>query len=50
MLLHALSGRACSNINTKHNKYNRHATTNPTSLSLVTEIKKKNISLRVVKN
>jgi hypothetical protein len=43
-------GRARSNINTKHNKYNRHATTNPITLSLVTEVKKKNISLRMVKN
>ena len=34
-------GRARSNINTKHNKYNRHATTNPISLSLVTEVEKK---------
>jgi hypothetical protein len=34
-------GRACSNINTKHNKYNRHATTNHIILSLVTEVKKK---------
>jgi len=43
-------GRARSNINTKH-KYNRHATTNPISLALVTEVKgKKNISLRMVKN
>jgi hypothetical protein len=28
-------------INTKHNKYNRHATTNQIILSLVTEVKKK---------
>jgi len=34
-------GRARSNFNTKHNKYNRHATTSPLSLSLVTEVKKK---------
>jgi len=33
-------GRARSNINTKH-KFNRHATTNPISLSLVTEVKEK---------
>jgi hypothetical protein len=33
-------GRARSNINTKHNKYNRHATTNQIILSLVTEVKK----------
>ena len=33
--------RARRNINTKHNKYNRHATTNPISLSLVTEVKEK---------
>jgi hypothetical protein len=43
-------GRAHNNINTKDNKYNRHATTNPISLSLVTEVKEKNISLRMVKN
>jgi hypothetical protein len=44
-------GRAHNNINTKHIKYNRHATTNPISLSLVTEVKeKKNISLKMVKN
>jgi len=43
-------GRALNNINTKHNKYNRHATTNHIILSLVTEVKKKNISLRMVKN
>jgi len=43
--------RARNNINTKHNKYNRHATTNPIILSLVTEVKKeKNISVRMVKN
>ena len=43
-------GRARSNINTKH-KYNRHATTNPISLSSVTEVKgEKNICLRMVKN
>jgi urocanate hydratase len=43
---------ARSNINTKHNKYNRHATTNQIILSLVNEEKKKkkNISLRMVKN
>ena len=29
------------NINTKHNKYNRHATTNQIILPLVTEVKKK---------
>ena len=34
-------GRARNNINTKHNKYNRHATTNPIILPLVTEVKKK---------
>jgi hypothetical protein len=34
-------GRARSNINTKHNKCNRHAATNPISLSLVTEVKEK---------
>ena len=34
-------GRARNNINTKHNKYNRHATTNQIILSLVTEVKKK---------
>jgi len=28
-------------INTKHNKYNRHATTNQIILALVTEVKKK---------
>ena len=33
--------RTRNNINTKHNKYNRHATTNLISLSLVTEVKKK---------
>ena len=33
--------RARNNINTKHNKYNRHATTNQIILSLVTEVKKK---------
>ena len=33
--------RAHSNINTKHNKYNRHATTNQIILSLVNEVKKK---------
>jgi len=37
-------GRVCR-INTKHNKYNRHASTNLKSLSLVTNIKKINISL-----
>ena len=42
-------GRARSNINTKHNKSNRHATTNPISLSLVIEVKEKKISLRMVK-
>ena len=35
-------------INTKHNKYNRHVTTNQIILSLVTEVKKI-ISLRMVK-
>jgi hypothetical protein len=34
-------GRPHNNINTKHNKYNRHATTNQIILSLVTEVKKK---------
>jgi hypothetical protein len=34
-------GRAHNNINTKHSKYNRHATTNQIILSLVTEVKKK---------
>jgi Mlc titration factor MtfA (ptsG expression regulator) len=34
-------GTAHSNINTKHNKYNRHAATNPISLSLVNEVKEK---------
>jgi hypothetical protein len=43
-------GRARSNINTNHNKYNRHVTTNTISLSLVTEVREKNISLRMVKN
>jgi hypothetical protein len=43
-------GRAHNNINTKHNKYNRHATTNQIILSLVTEVKKKYISLRMVKD
>jgi len=43
-------GRARNNINTKHNKYNRHATTNQIILSLVTEVKRKNISLRMVEN
>jgi len=33
-------GRARNNINTKHNKYNRHATTNQIILSLLTEVKK----------
>ena len=33
--------RARNNINTKHNKYYRHATTNQIILSLVTEVKKK---------
>ena len=33
--------RARNNINTKHNNYNKHATTNPIILSLVTEVKKK---------
>ena len=37
-------------INTKHNKYNRHASTDLKSLSLVTDIKKINISLRMVRN
>jgi len=35
-------------INTKQNKYNRHATTNQKILFLVNEVKK-NISLRMVK-
>jgi len=39
-----------SRINTKHNKYNRHASTNLKSLSLVTDVKKINIFLRMVKN
>ena len=39
-----------NNINTKHNQYNRHATTNQIILSLVTEVKEKNISLRMLKN
>ena len=34
-------GRARNNINPKHNKYNRHATTNQIILSLVTEVKEK---------
>jgi hypothetical protein len=34
-------GRAHNNINTKHNKYNRHGTTNQIILFLVTEVKKK---------
>ena len=34
-------GWARSNINTKHNKYNRHATTNQIILSLVNEVKEK---------
>jgi hypothetical protein len=42
--------RWLSRINTKHNKYNRHAFTNLKSLSLVTDVKKINISLRIVKN
>ena len=37
----ARQGTARNNINTKHNKYNRHATTNQIILSLVTEVKKK---------
>jgi len=41
--------KAHNNINTKHNKYNRHGTTNQIILSLVTEVKEKNISLRMVK-
>jgi len=36
--------------NTKHNTYNRHAITNLQSLSLVSDVKKINISLRMVKN
>jgi len=44
-------GRARSNINPKHSKYNRHATTNQIILSLVNEVKKKKyISLRMVKD
>jgi hypothetical protein len=31
-------------INTKHNKYNRHATTDQIILPLVTEVKKKYLS------
>jgi hypothetical protein len=42
--------RARNNTNTKHNKYNRHATTNQIILSLVTEVIKKNTSLRMVKD
>jgi len=42
------SGRV-RKINTKH-KYNRHATTNLKSLSLVTDVKKIYISLWMVKN
>jgi len=34
----------------KHNKNNRHASTNLKSLSLVTDVQKINISLRMVKN
>jgi hypothetical protein len=34
-------GRARNNINTKQNKYNRHAATNQIILSLVTEVKQK---------
>jgi hypothetical protein len=34
-------GKDYSNINTKHNKYNRQATTNQIILSLVTEVKEK---------
>jgi len=41
LLLKIRLGKARSNINTKHNKYNRHATTNQIILSLVTEVKKK---------
>ena len=37
-------------INTKDNEYNRHATANLKSLYLVTDVKKINISLRMVKN
>jgi hypothetical protein len=37
-------------INTKHNRYNRHASTKLKSLSLVTDVKIINISLRMVKN
>ena len=33
-----------------YSTYNRHATTNQIILSLVTEVKKKNISLRMVKD
>jgi len=43
MLLRVLS------IDTKHNKYNRHATTNQIILALVTEAKK-NISPKMVKD
>ena len=34
------SNQTRKSINTKHNKYNRHATTNQLILSLVTEVKK----------
>jgi len=34
----------------KHKKYNRHASTNLKILSLVTDVKKINKSLRMVKN
>ena len=38
------NNQTMESINTKHNKYNRHATTNQIILSLVTEVKeKKNI-------
>jgi hypothetical protein len=42
------NNQTTESINTKHNKYNRHATTNQIILSLVTEVKK-NVSLRMVK-
>jgi hypothetical protein len=43
LLLYCTGATSCSarnNINTKHNKYNRHATTNQIILPLVTEVKK----------
>jgi hypothetical protein len=33
-----------------YNKYNRHASTNPKILSLLTDVKKINISLKMFKN